>query len=102
MSPKRKQPPDSVPPRSEPLPDDLRHDDQPAIAGDEIPSAGEDAEGDDDVEVHSPAIDGGVDQHPVHDDDPDDDFTPEDYEEQIEESDEAERDRRRRASADER
>jgi hypothetical protein len=54
------------------------------------------------VEVHSPAIDGGVDQHPVHDDDPDDDFTPEDYEEQIEESDEAERDRRKRTSADER
>lgn len=32
---------------------------------------------------HSPAPDGGVDQHPIHDE-PVEDFTPDDYEQQIE------------------
>lgn len=103
MPPKRERkpsaPPDSRSPQSNELPDDLRRDDRQAAAGEEIPSPDEDAERDDAVDVHSPAIDGGIDQHPIHDDDPDDDFTPEDYEEQIDESDKDERGRRRRTRA---
>jgi hypothetical protein len=102
MPPNRDRKPSAPqPPQKEQLPADLRRDDEPAVAGEEIPSPVEDTEREDPVDVHSPSEDGGVEQHPIHDDDPDDDFGPEDYEEQLDEADKAERDRRKRATADE-
>jgi len=93
-------PPDSLPPDSDPLPGDLRREDQQAIASDELPDAGEDLEPEAAQGVHSPSIDGGVAQHPVHDE-PEEDFTPADYEEQIEDVAESRRNQSKRATADE-
>jgi len=93
-------PPDSLPPEGDPLPGDLRRDDQQSIATDEVPEADENVEPDAAQGIHSPSIDGGVAQHPVHDE-PEEDFTPADYEEQIEDVAESRRDQSKRASADE-
>ncbi|MGI8525243.1 MAG: hypothetical protein ACR2K5_03545 [Pseudolabrys sp.] len=78
-------PPDSVTPRSDALPGELRRTDPSALPPDSLPD--EEAPADDDIPLASqrPSEDGGVAQHPIHDDDPDEDFTPADYEEQIDE-----------------
>jgi hypothetical protein len=72
-------PPDSVTPKPDSLPGDLRRTDQRETPPDSLPQADEDIP----VTGHSLAPDGGVAQHPIHDDDPEEDFTPGDYEEQI-------------------
>jgi hypothetical protein len=95
-------PPDSLPPTSDALPGDLRREDQSAVPPDSLPDADEEADGDDTVGAHSLAPDGGVAEHPIHDDDPSEDFTPNDYEEQIDEVADASRDRRKRADVEER
>lgn len=84
MPPKPKQPrkpahgrPDAVPPSGGESPDDLRRNDQLETLPDSLPEADEE-----DVPVASHAPDGGVDEHPIHDE-PEEDFTPGDYERQI-------------------
>jgi hypothetical protein len=62
------------------VPDRLRRRDQPRTPPDSLPQS---AEEETPVSGHSPAPDGGVDQHPIHDE-PVEDFTPDDYEQQIE------------------
>lgn len=74
-------PPDSIPDEADALPDDLRRRDQPVTPPDSLPETPEEEAPP--VAGHSPAPDGGVDQHPVHDE-PVEDFTPDDYEQQIE------------------
>ncbi|MGE0061220.1 MAG: hypothetical protein AB7T86_03990 [Xanthobacteraceae bacterium] len=73
------------------VPDRLRRRDQPRTPPDSLPrSAGEETP----VSGHSPAPDGGVEQHPIHDE-PVEDYAPDDYERQIED---VARDRRRTQS----
>ena len=45
--------------------------------------------------------DGGDENHPIHDDDPSEDFTPRDYEEQIDEVADSRKDQRKRANVEE-
>jgi len=91
-------PPDSVTPRSDALPGDLRRTDQSAVPPDSLPPADDDVPADEDIPLAAqrPSEDGGVSQHPIHDDDPTEDFTSADYEEQIEEVADARKDRRAR------
>ena len=90
--------PDSLPKSSENLPGDLRHSDQPRMQPDQIPPSTDEEEG---PAASSLAPDGGVAEHPIHDDDPAEDFTPRDYEKQIDEVAEAARRRADRAGKDE-
>jgi hypothetical protein len=94
-------PPDSLPPKSDALPGDLRREDQQAVPPDSVPNADEEASGDDSTGGHALAPDGGDANHPIHDDDPSEDFMPDDYEEQIEEVAESRRDQAKRAKANE-
>lgn len=94
-------PPDSLPPESEALPEDLRREDQSAVPPDSLPDTDESTEEDEALGAHPVAEDGGDPDHPIHDDDPSEDFTPRDYEEQIEEVAEGRRDQAKRATADE-
>ena len=94
-------PPDSLPPKSDPLPGDLRRHDQRQTPPDSLPAADEEISEEGAIGAHSLAPDGGVAEHPIHDDDPAEDFTPGDYEEQIEEVARSRVTRRKRASADE-
>ena len=91
-------PPDSVTPKSDALPGDLRRGDRTAIAPDTLPEIDADAPADEELPLaaHRPAEDGGLAQHPIHDDDPAEDFTPGDYEEQIDEVADSRKGRRAR------
>lgn len=95
-------PPDSLPPRSDALPGDLRREDQRTVPPDSLPQADEETAGDEAQGAHSLAPDGGDASHPIHDDDPSEDFTPRDYEEQIDEVADARRDQNQRAKVEER
>jgi len=95
-------PPDSLPPSSDALPGDLRREDQRQVPPDSLPATDEEAARDDSLGAHPLAPDGGDENHPIHDDDPAEDFTPDDYEEQIDEVAESRRDQAKRATADER
>jgi hypothetical protein len=72
------------------------------VPPDSLPDADEEAEGDDPLGAHTLAPDGGVAEHPIHDDDPTEDFAPNDYEELIDEVADASQDRRKRADVEER
>jgi hypothetical protein len=98
---RRKAPTGSLPPESDALPDDLRREDQRQVPPDNLPSAGEDTDRDEARGGHPLAPDGGDENHPIHDDDPSEDFTPRDYEEQIDEIADKRRDRRKRADVEE-
>lgn len=64
------------------MPDNVRRRDQPtSIAPDNLPRLDEEAR----EAAISPSEDGGVDQHPLHDDDVED-LEPEDFEEMVEEA----------------
>jgi hypothetical protein len=89
-------PPDSVTPKSDSLPGDLRRTDQDALPPDSLPEVETPADDDIPLARARPSEDGGVSQHPVHDDDPSEDFTPGDYEEQIDEVADARKARRAR------
>jgi hypothetical protein len=105
IPPERKEssaPPDSLPPKSDALPGDLRRDDQRSVPPDSLPDADENAAGDEPRGGHPVAPDGGDADHPIHDDDPTEDFTPRDYEEQIDEVADARTDDRKRADVEER
>ncbi len=80
-------PPDSVTPKSDSLPGELRRGDRGAVPPDSLPEIDEAAPADEDIPLAAQrrSEDGGIAQHPIHDDDPDEDFTPGDYEEQIDE-----------------
>ena len=62
---------------------------------------GENTDGDESRGAHSLAPDGGDADHPIHDDDPSEDFTPRDYEEQIDEVADARADQEKRADVEE-
>lgn len=94
-------PPDSLPPKSDAVPDDLRREDQRPVPPDSLPGANEDTDRDEARGGHPLAPDGGDQNHPIHDDDPSEDFTPRDYEEQIDEVADSRRDQRRRANVEE-
>jgi hypothetical protein len=67
-------------PDLEPIPDDLRRVDQPQqVPPASLPRPEENLETD-----GSPPIDGGVAEHPIHDDDLED-LGPEDYEQEVDE-----------------
>ncbi len=76
-------PPDSVTPKPDALPGDLRREDQTAIAPDTLPGSEDEIAEDEPLGAHAVAPDGGAPDHPIHDDDPSQEFTPRDYEEQI-------------------
>jgi hypothetical protein len=101
--PKRKTstPPDSLPPKSDALPADLRREDQRQVPPDNLPDAGEDTDRDEARGGHPLAPDGGDPNHPIHDDDPSEDFTPRDYEEQIDKVADSLRNQARRADVEE-
>jgi hypothetical protein len=69
------------------LPDDLRRQDQPQTPPDSMAPDEEVAE-EDAGGGFTPRIDGGNDQHPVHDEDQED-ASPEDYEREIDRLDQA-------------
>jgi len=94
-------PPDSLPPATDAVPGDLRREDQGQVPPDSLPNADEEAARDGSVGAHALAPDGGDEDHPIHDDDPSEDFTPGDYEEQIDEVAESRRDQEKRATVDE-
>lgn len=100
-APKRKAPSNSLPVRSDALPDDLRREDQQQVPPDSLPNANEDTERDGARGGHPLAPDGGDENHPIHDDDPSEDFTPRDYEEQIDEVADSRRNQRKRADVEE-
>lgn len=82
--------PDSLPKRGEEpdvLPDDLRRTDQPDTRPDSLPPQ-------DEPGLTDTRPDGGIAQHPIHDEDQED-LEPEDYEEEVDEV----ADERRRARA---
>jgi hypothetical protein len=84
--------PDSVPKRGEApdvLPDDLRRNDQADTTPDSLPPRR-------DAGVTDTRPDGGVAEHPIHDEDQEN-LEPDDYEEEIDEVEAAGIDRRRRA-----
>jgi hypothetical protein len=97
----RKAPPDSLPPKSDAVPDDLRREDQRSVPPDSLPGAGEDTDRDEARGGHPLAPDGGDQNHPIHDDDPSEDFTPRDYEEQIDEVADGRRNQQKRADVEE-
>jgi len=94
-------PPDSIPSSSDALPGDLRRDDQAQVPPDSLPDRDEEAARDESLGAHPLAPDGGDETHPIHDDDPSEDFTPDKYEEQIDEIEKARVDQEKRATADE-
>ena len=96
-------PPDSLPPKSDNLPGDLRREDPAAtaVAPDALPGSEDELEEDGPVGAHALAPDGGDETHPIHDDDPAEDYTPGDYEEQIDKLEQARRGQAKRATADE-
>jgi hypothetical protein len=94
-------PPDSITPTPDALPGDLRREDQTAIAPDTLPLSEDELDEDEPLGAHRMAPDGGAEDHPIHDDDPSEDFTPRDYEEQIEKVAEAREAEAKRATADE-
>lgn len=100
-APKRKAGPDTLPPNSDALPDELRRRDQRQVPPEGVPDRNEETGQDEARGGHPLAPDGGDDSHPIHDDDPSEDFTPRDYEEQIDEVADSRRDRRKRADAEE-
>jgi hypothetical protein len=84
--------PDSLPKRGdEPgvMPDDLRRNDQAETTPDSLPSRRGGG-------VTDTRPDGGVAQHPIHDEDQED-LEPDDYEEEVDEVQQANADRRARA-----
>jgi hypothetical protein len=86
--------PDSLPNRGDApdlLPDDLRRNDQPDLTPDSLPPERRSASVSTDTRP-----DGGIAQHPIHDEDQED-LAPEDYEEEIEEVQQVGIERRRRA-----
>jgi len=93
-------PPDSLPPKSDAIPGDLRREDpaSSAISPDLPADVDGGAPADEDVPLAAqrPSEDGGVATHPIHDDDPSEDFTPGDYEEQIDEVADSRKGRRAR------
>lgn len=95
-------PPDSLPPKSDALPGDLRREGQREVPPDSLPDADEDTDGDQPVGAHVLAPDGGDENHPIHDDDPTEDYTAGDYEEQIDEVAASRRDQKKRADVEER
>ena len=100
-SQRKSAPPDSLPPKSDAVPESLRREDQAAVPPDSLPDADEDTEGDQPIGAHSIAPDGGDENHPLHDDDPTEDYTPGDYEEQIDEVADSRRDEQKRADVEE-
>jgi hypothetical protein len=94
-------PPDSVAPASDAIPGELRREDpaSTAVAPDlpaGIDESGTPADEELPLAAHRPSEDGGSLDHPIHDDDPSEDFTPGDYEEQIDEVADARKGRRAR------
>ena len=94
-------PPDSLPSNADALPGDLRRQDQQTVPPDNLPDADENTDLDRPRGGHPLAPDGGDADHPIHDDDPDEDFTPRDYEEQIDQVADALRDQANRADVEE-
>jgi hypothetical protein len=94
-------PPDSLTPAPDALPGDLRREDQTATAPDSLPDSDDEIEEDGPTGTHEPSPDGGAPDHPIHDDDPSEDYTPRDYEEQIDEVADARSGQKKRASVDE-
>lgn len=88
---------------SDEQPDELRREDQATIAPDSLPDGDGEIIEDESTGAHSLAEDGGSGDHPIHDDDPSEDFTPRDYEEQIEQvaKAQARRDQRKRTDVEE-
>jgi hypothetical protein len=78
-------PPDSLTPQSDPLPGDLRRDNQRRTPPDGLPQSSDEDLSEDGPVTGALAPDGGVAQHPIHDE-PLEDMTPGDYEELIEEA----------------
>ncbi len=78
MLPKSKRPRRGVPRSSDEPPSDLRRNDQRETPPDPLPETDEDVH----IAGRSPPPDGGVEEHPIHDE-PVEDFTPGDYERQI-------------------
>jgi hypothetical protein len=94
-------PPDSLPAKSDALPGDLRREDQRRTPPDDLPTADENADRDEPRGAHPLAPDGGDANHPIDDDDPSEDFTPRDYEEQIDKVADSLRDQAKRADVEE-
>ncbi|MGC1467280.1 MAG: hypothetical protein WA792_16285 [Pseudolabrys sp.] len=78
LAPGRDRKPDAIAPSADELPGDLQREDQRDTPPDSLPEAEEDVP----IAAHTSAPDGGVDEHPIHDE-PEEDFTPGDYERQI-------------------
>lgn len=91
--------PDSLPDRRENLPGDQRRREHRELTPDSLPPRSSDDEAS--LETNTLAPDGGVAQHPIHDDDPSEDFTPGDYEQQIDKVEKEVRDRADLAGEDE-
>jgi hypothetical protein len=86
---RRKAPDLETNPSPDLLPDELRRRDPPQTPPDSMPPDEEVAEEEDPVGGgFTPRIDGGNEQHPVHDEDQED-ATPEDYEREIDRLDQA-------------
>lgn len=73
--------PDSLPPRDDVLPDDMRRTDEADTAPDSLPRPEENI----DADGSPTTMDGGNPAHPVHDEDVED-AGPEDFEEEIDEA----------------
>jgi hypothetical protein len=87
-------PRDTVPAAADAVPADLRRTDPEATRPDDLPEVDAGRLAEDPVSGgYTPKIDGGVDQHPVHDEDQED-RTPSDYEREIDRVDAATRSER--------
>jgi hypothetical protein len=88
-APRRRRAPDVLPdslPRDEPdaiLPDEVRRRDEPDVLPDSLPARDKERT----LEGQTPARDGGVAQHPIHDEDLED-LGPDDYQRQVDEIEE--------------
>jgi hypothetical protein len=71
------------------------------VPPDSLPASAEDTTSDEARGGHPLAPDGGDENHPIHDDDPSEDFTPRDYEEQIDEVADSRSDQQKRADVEE-
>jgi hypothetical protein len=83
--------PDSLPRDDAPdaiLPDEVRRRDEPDVLPDSLPARDKERT----LEGQTPARDGGVAQHPIHDEDLED-LGPDDYQRQVDEIEEAALDR---------
>jgi hypothetical protein len=87
--------PDSLPRSDEPdviLPDDVRRRDEPDVLPDSLPARDKERT----LEGRTPAPDGGVAQHPIHDEDIED-LDADDYQRQVDEIEDVALERERKA-----